>query len=1382
MSEINHIVAKIRWKTSFDWKERVIELQERLSSWSKNKMPRHINQIFDKFCPTAQTWKIESLELDLGNIDFANLETELTQQVSAQLNQKLTDLIINGNRNNVQIDVEDHPSTQLNLLRHFLLNGVMPWSYQENDGSILQLFAAQLKNNFSNLIALIREIGSKNLNVRRRLAWQIDDYTIKAIIKGIEPNNHEQIIEFSQEMVKIKTKENRIQGSNTDFKKNLWLWIFNYLLTERGTIFNKVAFMKSNIKQMASHYNMAYSDLLMLIDEVAREIAKKETIKQEFISIINIVVEQESAIKKNIVKKAVKINEWDLLIKYLTIRNALKTTTERNEFNDLVVGLARIDQARFTTLISSLPKEGKWIFGLSKILNDSSLGVIFSALNPSKSNEFILRMQFLAELNKEINIQIDRSAVLEIGLRFLKINQNSPFSNAKFFEYYLHQLSKKSGLKKERIAQLFISRDISSSVKTVANLAAYQNLSEAIEENGPKNPPISKLLQELADQLNNYPSNRKRIELLKNELLKKVHQNPKLTLATLIKYAWKFNDKQNIMNLFDQESTERLIKNASAGKVAVWTILQKVVDRFKMEHPDFGNWINENVFQFGLNAIIFYPKLTSTKLVEFILLKISNALKANQVQLFKLFVHHLGEEKNILVKDISAKIQQPETGSVFQQVDLLITVKGDKKTISSILQRALSNSSLNISALQKHPKRQKIADYLLGNSLNLIQALHKEYAPILFKSVSKSKLIYAHKLMDELLWRCVLDYNAHHGNQERFKKLFVQALEHHLSIDLIPFNNSQVVKVIAQQEKLIPLGKEGVLTPKELFEFLKECLEKGVAQKVKGEFTFNFIDLVKEALIQDATAFKKMWNSIPLTTERIHQLDSAISFGELSLWLKETGDGSANNAIGALKAWFELVAYLFHGEVSKSITENFYKLLWKVCRSGSVSATVFKKFVQEILFKITLVEPMNAAKIIEALKKSKIEIPPFLQHTLTQCLPNFSIVDEALDSKTGLKEEPLKSMNKDLVAQIIHQLVINHQVPAWLGVNKVRETKELLNEIILCHQVQFFLFLKQENLSDSQLKWLSEKIDFKVLIKVIGHLNNSQYALLNVIDQFYFAINKLKNRDVSAKEIQYLLFCKLLKSWTIGNWRPITVDQIWKELIWDVCVKKGIDQGSLIQSFSAIKLQLPAALQITFMQLITQQQKIKEIEKKKIIKSDPKPFFDDKELLKDSVFVQNAGLVLINHYIPMLFERLGLIENKQYLPDKQFDAVHYLQFVATGMMKTAEPELALNKILCGIPLNQPIKDEVFMTDSEIELIEQLITAMMGYWEAIGSSSIDGFRGNWLIRDGLLIEYEDKWELTIEKRAYDLLIHQSPFTFSIIKYPWMNKPLYVQWPH
>ncbi|RQO79314.1 hypothetical protein DBR40_02835 [Pedobacter sp. KBW01] len=169
-------------------------------------------------------------------------------------------------------------------------------------------------------------------------------------------------------------------------------------------------------------------------------------------------------------------------------------------------------------------------------------------------------------------------------------------------------------------------------------------------------------------------------------------------------------------------------------------------------------------------------------------------------------------------------------------------------------------------------------------------------------------------------------------------------------------------------------------------------------------------------------------------------------------------------------------------------------------------------------------------------------------------------------------------------------------------------------------------------------------------------------------------------------------------------------------------------------------------------------------------------------LTPETLAVKNAGLVLLNNYLPMLFERLGLlIENKVFTGlASQCKAVQYAEFAVTGLSATSETILQLNKVLCGLPLAQPVPEEIDISEDQILLINGLLQAMIGYWPATGSSSVEGFRGNWLVREGLLRELEAYWELVVEKRAYDLLLNQSPFTFSVIKYPWMPKPLHVTW--
>lgn len=166
---------------------------------------------------------------------------------------------------------------------------------------------------------------------------------------------------------------------------------------------------------------------------------------------------------------------------------------------------------------------------------------------------------------------------------------------------------------------------------------------------------------------------------------------------------------------------------------------------------------------------------------------------------------------------------------------------------------------------------------------------------------------------------------------------------------------------------------------------------------------------------------------------------------------------------------------------------------------------------------------------------------------------------------------------------------------------------------------------------------------------------------------------------------------------------------------------------------------------------------------------------------KNDIAVRNAGVVIINSYIPMLFERLELTVNNKFTSlENQKKAVKYLQYVVTGLPNTDEVYLPLNKVLFGLSVTDKVADEIEITNQERDLIQGLLHAVISHWPEIGDCSVDGFRGNWFIRDGILSELEDKWELKVEKRAYDILLNRSPFAFSVIKFQWMNKPLYINW--
>lgn len=170
------------------------------------------------------------------------------------------------------------------------------------------------------------------------------------------------------------------------------------------------------------------------------------------------------------------------------------------------------------------------------------------------------------------------------------------------------------------------------------------------------------------------------------------------------------------------------------------------------------------------------------------------------------------------------------------------------------------------------------------------------------------------------------------------------------------------------------------------------------------------------------------------------------------------------------------------------------------------------------------------------------------------------------------------------------------------------------------------------------------------------------------------------------------------------------------------------------------------------------------------------------EARAQQIKVVHSGVVILKDYIPMLMERLKLTNEKNVFindvaQDRCVIALHYL---ATGLETFKDEGSALLKVLCGLPEDDNINSKLSLSTEEKELIKGLLSAAISHWTALGNTSVDGLRGNFLVRDGLLVESQDRWDLTVQKRAYDVIINRSPFSFSRIKFPWMSDTLNVSW--
>ena len=1394
---LNHIISKFSWDTSFDRKEQAFELQERLSGWSRFVMPNELGDVFNKICPPDQTWRIQSLEIDLGKIDFDNLEFELSAKLRSQLREKLTDLIVYAGRSNKNIEIFNGDIAHIQMIRGFLLSGLMPWGYKPTDGTVNEMLHNQLQNNRQQLIAMLKEVGVTHLNVRKRIAYQINESNIIKIVEGLEPNNHAQIVDFSNEFTKIQAQETIVQTSIADFKRNLWLWVFNFLFTERGTVFNKVAFMKSSIIQMADHYDIGYDVLFEMIERAVEVVSQRSNVKADFLLTLKVLSKENRSFNVSTDKKNERAaNLWFLLESYFKTTAALKPGLNDIGFDELVVSLFRQDKARFTNLIWSLGyTEDLWLNVIAN-LNDPSLEIIFAALNATKSAMLAAQIDFFEKISRGLNLNIDREILWQIGFKFLFHHKNAANDNLLFIEYCIGELSKRNDVPAVHLLNRLTGAKIPSAAKTMAGLDIYTDLTSVFisEISGDKATFLVSNCRELIDALCNQSVTatiERRLFISLQKLFEKnIRLNPQIAFEALLTYPDKEKLQKIIPAVLNEQLIALLLKKAGTEQYAIISLIQEILAAQASNKKGFRTTLLNEKYIAGLalNAIILNPQIGAEKLLEFIMDELSKKSGGTMFRNFGGFVEMVLGSKALRMHGISNAVSTRLNERYNTNEDLKVLVRvaqlinksvNNKAVIAGILRNNIGEQEFVEARRSRTEEGKTILNYLVKNGSQLMESLIKENKAILLTKLKQVGGNRIELILNELYWRCLLNYSDHNGSSAALIKSFKTAIFFRFPM---PVNQRETAP---DAIKYFQLKNGDKIAKDELLLFIESCLEDGTAVISRGDKKFYLSELLNIALMQYPAAIRNIITKIGVSENLIELFKAEITLEHFNFWIINDAPGTMSKALRSVNQLYDLLKHAVPGDISAELHHTFWETSLTILKTGLWTTADLNKLVQKSFQNIGKQSPVNAAALVSEIKAKNILLTPALKNVLNAQIPALSKLPLNYGNKS-ISKKLVQVEQKGLLNELSLYLINQKQVPAWFAKADDFDADELLNEMITYYPASFLQVLKNELITDVQLDWLCQTLSFEVLTKSIGRANKSKQSLLSIYEDFYKALGNVAVSGISANEIQGFLFKKILKAWATGNWKIISTENIWNELVWDICTKRGISKKLFINSFAKVKTQLPAALQISFGFLAEQiKPPVIVMAKEAILKSPERMTMekDNQRMAKEGIAVANAGLVLINSYIAMLFERLEITKDGAFKDGEcQQDAIHYLQYVVTGLSNTEEALLPLNKVLCGMPISQPVKDGITIADEQKELIEGLIKAVINYWPAIGQCSIDGFRGNWLVRDGLLTEQDDRWELIVEKRAYDLLINRSPFSFSIIKHPWMKKPLHVTWPY
>ena len=172
---------------------------------------------------------------------------------------------------------------------------------------------------------------------------------------------------------------------------------------------------------------------------------------------------------------------------------------------------------------------------------------------------------------------------------------------------------------------------------------------------------------------------------------------------------------------------------------------------------------------------------------------------------------------------------------------------------------------------------------------------------------------------------------------------------------------------------------------------------------------------------------------------------------------------------------------------------------------------------------------------------------------------------------------------------------------------------------------------------------------------------------------------------------------------------------------------------------------------------------------------------DRNEKSTDEIYINNAGLILLHPFIETLFEHIELTaENKWISHFTQQKAVLVSEFLVTGSTESEEFNLVLNKILCGVDLDEIVATEIQPDAKSKTECDDLLKSVINHWSVLKNTGIDGLREAFLQRNGKLSKVDGGWLLQVEQKTIDILMNQLPWGIGIIKLPWMNEKIYIDW--
>ncbi|PZF73384.1 hypothetical protein DN068_08310 [Taibaiella soli] len=437
---------------------------------------------------------------------------------------------------------------------------------------------------------------------------------------------------------------------------------------------------------------------------------------------------------------------------------------------------------------------------------------------------------------------------------------------------------------------------------------------------------------------------------------------------------------------------------------------------------------------------------------------------------------------------------------------------------------------------------------------------------------------------------------------------------------------------------------------------------------------------------------------------------------------------------------------------------------WQALNLRSNFAQTFQLQIQEIIDKVcSELVPEDQLVRIDSLQ---IEMGKFSQHSFRT---DFEIVF-AYKFEQALREQLAKNSpeEKRIAIQFANEEIFEFfletgNLPWWIGEKDIDLTMFSLAVFEGNMIFRFFDTQREDVVIWRRAAWQMPQATKIALIQFFPEL----LTALDLLKQWINDISGLQTSEISfsgemIEELVLMCAPAIFKTSDVSSvlWLPFA-DAIRRQ-VRDENVADAVIQN--LVSALALKENIPETVSAGQHALIV------EMPAEKVF-----------DAANEKYFVSHAGIILLTPFFKQLFDQLELFKDGEWTSfEAHMKAVHILGFLSTGQQRLPEYSLTLEKVICGMPEAMPIQRDIDLTETDVANCNELLQAVISHWSVLKNTSIDGLRGNFLVRDGLLTSHETGWQLQVERKTIDVLLAQIPWGFTTAAFPWRRDLILTEW--